>query len=350
MKKIYILVIACVLFILTGCAGKELPAANGDVEPLKDIGITRNGDLINPYPEIDIGNITSLPVYRASNVSLDPCYKKIIELETEYFGEVYGFEPPFYAADEWRIRDCGFSINLINDLPTDRYNPMLYGEEEHYSASNWGFNIYFRDILQDKYSGIFPFPFDECPPVEINNTISSDEAVNMLIPAAEKHIKKRELIYPNDCSYTDSEYYVVEKLREHYGLILNFRPQEMSSDRDVLLDYFNLCKKVSFELQWFGPEQEGFDPNAKCVSLDINCFTTNNYEYLGDYKLITVEEAKERLDNGGDDVFAFFSAEKGGSYDHINLLYVGDKQGYIRPVYAAVNGRYYTAWTDAVKR
>ncbi len=337
------------LIMLSGCTQSELPDIDNEVTQLKILDMTRNGDLINPYPEIDISQITSLPVYKASTVNIDLSYKKIMELETKYLGSIYDLKPPFYVADEWRIWDYGYRIDLINYLSASSSDQDLYGEEEIYIASNSGFHIYFRDILQDKYSSVFSFPFDKCPPAEIDKSISCDEAVNMLMPAVDTHIKEQDMIYPNSYSYTDYKYYAVAESVGNYGLILNFRPQEMSSDKDILLDYFDLCNKVSFEFQWYMKEQDE-SCRSDCVSLDITSSTTDNYEYIGDYELITVEEAKEKIDNAGDDVFEFMFGRKGGEYDDIHIVYIADGQGYLRPVYATTNRNTHRVWTDAIKK
>jgi len=328
----------------SGCAQNDLPDMGNDVNQLKISGLSRNGDLMNPYPEIDISQITSLPVYKASNVDIDPSYKKIIELETEYVGSIYDHKPPFYVDSEWNILDYGYGIDLKHSFDSD-----ICINEEVYTASNSGFHVYFRDVLQEKYSDIFSFPFDKFHPAEIDESISCYEAVNMLMPAVDTHINEQDMIYPNSYSYTDYKYYAVAESVGNYGLILNFRPQEMSSDKDILLDYFDLCNKVSFEFQWYKKEQDE-SWKSDCVSLDITSSTTDNYEYVGDYELITVEEAKEKIDNAGDDVFEFMFGRKGGEYDDIHIVYIADGQGYLRPVYATTNKNTHRVWIDAIKK
>lgn len=335
----------CVLLImLSGCTQSELPDIDNDVTQLKMLDITRNGDLINPYPEIDISQITSLPVYKASNVNIDPSYKKIMDLETEYMSPICDYKSSFYVDDEWHIWDYGYGIDLEHSFDSD-----ICINDEVYTASNSGFHVYFRDVLQKKYSDIFSFPFDKCPLIEIDKSISCDEAVNILMPTVDTHIKKQGIIYPNNYSYTDYKYYAVAESVNNYGLILNFRPQELSSDKDILLDYFDLCNKISFEFQWYKKEEDELW-KSDCVSLNINSSTTDNYEFIGEYDLITIEEAKEIIDNAGDDVFEFLFGRKGGEYDDIHIIYIADKQGYLRPVYATTNRNTHRVWTDAIKK
>lgn len=360
MKKLYIFSVVCILLMFSGCKSKELPElANNSVYILRKATLTCDGDVdtINAYPKIDLNNITGLPVYKSNVTDINPLYQKVIELESEYANpnNEYKREPPYWF--DWKIFHNQYEIAMKN------YLYMIGTEQitESYIASNNGFNMYFYDILQEYHSGLFPFPFDSCPPAEINESISCDEAVNKFKESIEEHIAARNLIYPENYSYCDYKYHVICRLDNCRGLILNFRPKKLSSDKDILLDYFDLCNKVSFEINWFKPKETDTDnENYKPVSLYINNVTTANYEYLGDYDLITADEAAEKFKKKEDVFYTSDTLEglyeevlKSNEYDEIYLVYIADESGFIRPVYMAIKdtaiGKQYIKWTDAIK-
>lgn len=70
---------------------------------------------------------------------------------------------------------------------------------------------------------------------------------------------------------------------------------------------------------------------------------------MGNYDIITVDEAERRFEND-DDIFYTYSHKL--PYDDIYLAYIIDAQGYIRPIYTAVNhgeDLMYVMWTDAIE-
>lgn len=343
MKNIFLVCALCILLTFTGCGQKSLPPLTDETpNMLKETFKTRNGDWVNTYPEINISNITSLPVYKVGTNSLDDLYEDVLSLES-----AYGEPVPF---TEWRIQNNEYNIELTNTVSAEEYGFDFNDTEKSFSANHDGFRIYLRDILHDRNIERFTLLFDTFSPTEIDETMDCAAAAEILRSVYEEHMNNYDFIY-DGFFYTDYRYYVVENIVDKRGLILNFRQKELLSDQEVLLDYYDICDKVSFEIQWHKevPEDFPFSYSYTSIPLYIRKFSTNNYDFLGNYDIITVDEAKIRFENG-DKIFYINSRKL--PYDDIYLAYIIDAQGYIRPIYTAVNhgeDLMYVMWTDAIE-
>lgn len=346
LKKQYCFCILCIILIIltfSDCSKEELPnLTESSQSMLNEMYITKNGDIENAYPEIDLNNISRLPVYKVKSISLDTLYENILDIEN-----AYGINVPFA---DWNIWNDDSNIELSNSVSAQEYGFDFFDVEQSFSADNNGFCIYFRDILQDKYSKYFDFSKEEKFLSAINEQTNYDDVVEILKNVYKNHIDSYGSVYDN-YFYTDYKYSVIEKLEKKCGIILNFRHKTLLSDRDILLDYYGLCDKISFEIQWHDeiPLDSSFSYLYTNVPLYIRKFSMDNFEYLNDYDLITFDDARKRFEKGDN---VFYACSQKPSYDEIQLVYVCDTQGYIRPVYMAVKygiDIMYVMWTDAIK-
>lgn len=154
---------------------------------LKETFKTRNGDLVNAYPEINISNITGLPVYKVGTNSLDDLYEDVLSLES-----AYGEPVPF---TEWRIQNNEYNIELTNTVSAKEYGFDFNDTEKSFSANNNGFRIYLRDILHDRNIERFTLLFDTFSPTEIDETMDCAAAAEILRLAYEEHMNNYDFIY-----------------------------------------------------------------------------------------------------------------------------------------------------------
>lgn len=354
MKKILLnlpCIIICALILITGCSSNkplfmEIQYCTEAFHlPAKRL-----------YPALDLSKINRLPVYEY--LDKDSLYERTSDFAAKLLIDTS------QMTDE--SEENSKEVRYINDDKNIHCN--LYASENLvslYAETNYNFD---SDIVNTQI-GSYPFMLD----YEVNESgfVLSEDAVQLYKDNARELLKKLHKenytqsdfdisIHPyiEDTDYLKNNDYTVTIILSYYP------PKSGENCSDEVLELYSLDSHISLDITYFS--KNGFQ------SVWLKEYNSDWLNEVGQYEIIPHSEVQLRFDN--DDNVRY------GNYDYAHdpvtdipnetwkyytdsdtvrdygtyLVYVEDKEGYIRPLYMKQDYRRVgqmegAAWIDAIE-
>ena len=280
-KRVITLIITCLFAMtaLTGCANANKQtfenAEMTNAQALKQTKYVRSSFYTDPYPTIDIDQLSRLPVYYFSDYNSNTARQKIAD-----FSETL-------HTDDQIINE---NINSVSAVFTDDelYNNTLTSELFAYAVSD------------------IEYSYDP-----ESDTIELDEQCKQnIINACEKlssifgydiynsfYIRREQIYNQNDVLNAD------------FSVIISFGNNGINSELDKLLNYYDLSDKLEIRIQV---------SDGACRKLTVTKFDTDCLVKVADYDITPIGKAFDRYPPITEPVY---------------IVYVKDDNGFIRPVY-----------------
>lgn len=317
------------------------------------------------YPEVDISQISELPVYgykddystlkerileNTRKLSLD--ISDLTENVDSYFGDdnccVYSGKTEYIAES-----DDG---SVIFD---STYTYLSASDRSFYMSIHKGSNNC-SDMI-DTRIGQFPASVD----YEITNDglVLSEKSIRLYTDKCEKYLKmlnkENYVLYDieNDYHARFSDY-ITPDYPDISTTLTYYPPREHERACDTLLDYYNLNSCVKFTISYYINPTPNYGELLD-FEIALTIIDTDWMNKVGEYEIIPITKANYRFNNNEkisyckesllEDTVDFNKIKEYDTY----LVYVEDSGGFIRPIYLkqdyySVGELYNAAWIDAI--
>lgn len=343
MKKVIFwgMLIICATFF-SGCNQSKRFGDISDPSSLTSLqvtGFSTSGFYSTCYPELDLSDIEKLPVYHASRID---CETRLEQLEKKIPGIFYN------------------SLNLIesqNNSYSNESGSFCVGFDNN---CDW---IYFRNAEQSKtFFEEVGLRLPEKDIAKYNEktgelTINEKKIQTLIQECEGMAVQLRNADFClGDYSVRREGLWNDKKniIHANYSITISYTNAYPETTKDRLLNYYNLYDRIDFIFSF--QHDDIFD-------FKIKSYTVENLYLVDDYGIISPEKSIERFDDNINVYFSYdkidekvtFNADTESIKDYsIYIIYVCDKENFIRPIYSKQDYRFVgnffgAAWIDAIK-
>ncbi len=334
--------------LMSGCSD-----ISDKICPLDDLKyVSYSMALFESYPEVDLSKVTELPIYLLSKYDANELHRKLyqvadslgIEEEPKITCEYNHLYPP--VVDDWETL-AQMPASEVEHKFAPSYKSSFIRltnnliQQESYAYDNTGNEYKACAMLGIDFTG-FKFDYDND---KMSASVDQLE-LERLCALGENYIEEHKDILANVNNITKTTVHTNNGHFGHYSVCvkLNFREEQFTEPRDILLDFCSLKKGVDINFTC--------QDNLEIIEFKAISYPADNFALVDTVKIIPYETAKQMFDKG--DVNYEGDADINSTCDYdIYLFYVVDNNNYIRPVYLKQeNGRIgdFTdaAWIDAI--